>query len=92
MFRTTQLLMFLALPPLLQLSLGGFVASSGIALWSMVTPLAALAFLGIRRAIPDAGGLLHGLVGVVVQQDGGTLALGQRRHGGEDGVSANPVS
>ena len=50
-FRTTQLLMFLVLPPLLQLSLGGFVASSGIVLWSMVTPLAALALLGTRRAI-----------------------------------------
>ena len=50
-FRTTQFVMFLLLPPLLQLSLGGFVASSGIALWSMVTPLAALALLGMRRAI-----------------------------------------
>jgi adenylate cyclase len=51
-FRTTQLTMFLLLPGLLQLSLGGFEASSGIALWSMVTPLAALALLGTRRATP----------------------------------------
>jgi guanylate cyclase len=51
-FRTTQLVMFLVLPPLLQLSLGGFDASSGIALWSMATPLAALALLGTRRATP----------------------------------------
>ncbi|MGZ6545242.1 MAG: adenylate/guanylate cyclase domain-containing protein [Actinomycetota bacterium] len=52
LFRTSQLVMFLVLPPLLQLSLGGFQASSGIVLWSMVTPLAALALLGTRRAMP----------------------------------------
>ncbi|MGE5226454.1 MAG: adenylate/guanylate cyclase domain-containing protein [Planctomycetaceae bacterium] len=51
-FRTTQLVMFLVLPPLLQLSLGGFEASSGIAMWSLATPLAALALLGTRRATP----------------------------------------
>jgi guanylate cyclase len=50
-FRTTQLCLFLALPALLQASLGGFVASSGMILWAIVTPLAALALLGTRRSV-----------------------------------------
>jgi adenylate cyclase len=51
-FRTTQFVMFLLLPALLQVSLGGFVASSGIVMWSTATPLAALALLGLRRSFP----------------------------------------
>ncbi|MGZ5294995.1 MAG: adenylate/guanylate cyclase domain-containing protein [Actinomycetota bacterium] len=51
-FRTTQFVMFLLLPALLQASLGGFVASSGIVMWSTATPLAALALLGLRRSLP----------------------------------------
>ncbi|HSK27075.1 MAG TPA: adenylate/guanylate cyclase domain-containing protein [Jiangellales bacterium] len=51
-FRTTQLVAFLVLPALLQASLGGFVASSGIILWALFTPLAALALLGTRRSVP----------------------------------------
>jgi guanylate cyclase len=50
-FRTTQLLAFLVLPGLLQVSLGGFVASSAMILWAVFTPLAALALLGIRRSV-----------------------------------------
>ncbi|MEX1262874.1 MAG: adenylate/guanylate cyclase domain-containing protein [Actinomycetota bacterium] len=51
-YRTTQLTCFLALPALLQASLGGFVASSGMVLWCVITPLAALAMLGWRRSMP----------------------------------------
>jgi guanylate cyclase len=51
-FRTTQMLMFLVLPALLQVSLGGFVASSAMILWAIFTPLAALALLGIGRSVP----------------------------------------
>jgi len=50
-FRTTQLVSFLVLPALLQASLGGFVASSGMVLWAIFVPLAALALLGVRRSI-----------------------------------------
>jgi adenylate cyclase len=50
-FRDTQFVLFLVLPAALQLSLGGFEASSGMALWSMVMPLAALAMLAARRAV-----------------------------------------
>ncbi|MFI7067346.1 adenylate/guanylate cyclase domain-containing protein [Kribbella sp. NPDC050124] len=51
-FRTTQLVAFLVLPGLLQVSLGGFVNSSAMILWAMFTPLVALALLGIRRSVP----------------------------------------
>jgi guanylate cyclase len=50
-FRNTQLVVFLVLPALLQASLGGFVASSGMVLWSIFTPLAALALLGTRGSL-----------------------------------------
>jgi guanylate cyclase len=52
LFRRTQFVVFLVLPALLQASLGGFVASSGMSLWSIFTPLAALALLGTRRSVP----------------------------------------
>lgn len=51
-FRSTQFSLFLVLPALLQASLGGFVASSVMVLWAIHVPLAALALLGLRRAIP----------------------------------------
>jgi guanylate cyclase len=51
LFRTTQFVVFLVLPALLQVSLGGFVASSGMILWASFTPLAALALLGARHSI-----------------------------------------
>ena len=50
-FRTTQLVAFLVLPALLQASLGGFIASSGMVLWSIFVPLAALALSGVRRSV-----------------------------------------
>lgn len=43
-FRASQLSLMLVLPILLQWSLGGFLASSGVMLWSLVSPLAALVF------------------------------------------------
>jgi class 3 adenylate cyclase len=51
-FRTTQLAAWLVLPALLQVTLGGFIASSGIVLWSVMVPLAAVALLGPRGARP----------------------------------------
>lgn len=50
-FRTCELGLSLALPFILQLSLGGFVPSSGVALWSFTAPLGALLFSGRREAI-----------------------------------------
>jgi len=51
-FRTTQLVAFLLLPAFLQISLGGFVASSGMMLWCVIVPLAAVAMFGVRGAVP----------------------------------------
>jgi len=51
LFRTTQFVIFLVLPTLLQASLGGFIASSGIILWAVLVPLAALALVGLRRSV-----------------------------------------
>jgi len=49
-FRAFQLAMILLLPFLLQWSLGGFVASSGVALWALIAPLGALMLVGVRGA------------------------------------------
>jgi adenylate cyclase len=51
-FRVSQLVMILVLPFLLQWSLGGFVASSGVMLWALTAPLGALLFYGTRQAVP----------------------------------------
>jgi adenylate cyclase len=51
-FCTSQLVMMLALPVLLQASLGGFQASSAVELWAVTAPLGALLLLGVRRATP----------------------------------------
>ncbi|MGH2671544.1 MAG: adenylate/guanylate cyclase domain-containing protein [Actinomycetota bacterium] len=50
-FRMCELTLSLLLPVLLQISLGGFVPSSGIILWSFTAPLGALLFAGRRQAI-----------------------------------------
>jgi adenylate cyclase len=49
--RTSQLAMMLMLPFLLQLSLGGFVPSSAVVLWSFTAPVAALMLNGTRSSI-----------------------------------------
>jgi class 3 adenylate cyclase len=50
-FRTCELGLSLMLPFILQLSLGGFVPSSGVVLWSFTAPLGALLFSGRREAV-----------------------------------------
>jgi hypothetical protein len=51
-FRLSQLLMMLMLPCLLQVTLGGFVPSSGVVLWAAFAPIGALMLL---RAAPRRG-------------------------------------
>lgn len=46
----SQLLLILFLPFLLMIALGGFVKSSGVILWSLISPLVALLFYEPRRA------------------------------------------
>ena len=49
-FRIGQLLMTLLLPFFLMLALGGFVSSSAVIFWSMLTPLGALIYTSRREA------------------------------------------
>src|SRR6266496_329226 len=49
-FRTTQLALILFLPFLLHLSLGDFISSSAVILWSALCPLGALAFQNSKAA------------------------------------------
>jgi adenylate cyclase len=51
-FRASQLALMLILPFLLQLSLGGFVPSSGVVMWALMAPIGALMFLGAARSLP----------------------------------------
>jgi len=51
LFRSTQLVLILVLPFLLQLALGGFVNASAVIIWSLLAPLGALAMSGRRQAV-----------------------------------------
>jgi class 3 adenylate cyclase len=52
LFRRSQLWLTLALPFLLQWSLGGFRNSSAVCLWGFTAPVGALLFVGARQAVP----------------------------------------
>jgi len=68
-YRGSQLGLILALPFLLQWSLGGFVESSAVALWAFIAPLGALIFYGPREAVPWFGAFLA-LVALSAAVDG----------------------
>ena len=55
--------MMLALPILLQASLGGSRASSAVALWAVTAPLGALLFEGPRRGLPWFAAFVAAIVG-----------------------------
>ncbi|GAA4060830.1 adenylate/guanylate cyclase domain-containing protein [Agromyces indicus] len=48
-FRRSQLTMFLTLPPLVHVALGGFANSSGVILFAASAPIGALSFSRVRR-------------------------------------------
>lgn len=50
-FRATQLLLILLLPFLLHLSLGDFISSSAVIMWSTICPIGALAFQNTKAAL-----------------------------------------
>ena len=50
-FRFSQLVLILLLPFILMITLGGFVNSSGVILWSVISPFGALLFDEPRRAL-----------------------------------------
>jgi len=55
LFLYGQLAMMLALPFVLQWSLGGFANSSAVMVWAFIAPMGALVYLGPRRAVPWFG-------------------------------------
>jgi class 3 adenylate cyclase len=52
LFRFSQIVLMLLLPFLLQLSLGGYVASSAVSMWALVGVFGALFFYSARQAVP----------------------------------------
>lgn len=50
-FRNSQLLLMLLLPFLLQWTLGGFVNSSAVMLWALMSPIGGLVFSGPKQAV-----------------------------------------
>lgn len=47
---STQLLMLLVMPFFMQWAIGGFEASSGVAIWAILSPIGALMILGARQS------------------------------------------
>ena len=50
-FRNSQLFLILILPFLLQLSLGGFIPSSAVIIWALISPVGALVFFKTKQSI-----------------------------------------
>jgi adenylate cyclase len=51
-FTFTQLVMLLVMPFFMQWAIGGYEASSGIAIWAILSPIGALMILGTRPSTP----------------------------------------
>ena len=51
-FTFTQLVMLLVMPFFMQWAIGGYEASSGIAIWAILSPIGALMILGARQSTP----------------------------------------
>lgn len=51
-FTFTQLVMLLVMPFFMQWVIGGFSASSGVAIWAILSPVGALMILGTRQSTP----------------------------------------
>lgn len=64
-FRFSQIGLMTALPFLLQWTVGGYVASSAVSLWALVSVLGSIMFFGPLAAIPWFGAFL-GLTGISV--------------------------
>lgn len=74
-FRSCQLWLILLVPFLLQWRLGGFQASGAVMIWSILSPVGALMFSGIRRAWPwFVGYILMVMASGFVQPDAGAAA------------------
>ncbi len=67
-FRVTEHLMALVLPVLLQIALGGYVASSGVIFWSFLAALLCLLYGGPREALAWFAAWLVAVVGTALLQ------------------------
>jgi len=67
--RTAILLAWLVLPPLLQISLGGFSSGSAVVLWSVAAPVGSL-FVAPRESAAWTGGFIVALVVAWVAEPG----------------------
>jgi len=65
LLRDTELTMILVTPALLQVSLGGLIASSGVILWSFLAPLGAAVFDRPERAWKWYAGFVALIVGTI---------------------------
>lgn len=54
-FTFIQLTMLLVIPFFMQWVIGGFEASSGVAIWALLSPVGALMILGTRQSVPWFG-------------------------------------
>ena len=50
-FRNGQLILILVLPFILQLSLGGFIPSSAVIIWALISPVGALVFFKTKQSV-----------------------------------------
>ncbi len=57
-FRSSQLLLILILPFALQLSLGGFIPSSAVIMWALISPAGALVFFSKKQSLIWFGAFL----------------------------------
>ncbi len=62
LFRNIQLFLVLMLPFMTHLSVGGFIPSSGVILWAIVCPMAALFFMTTRQSVYWFGAFLISII------------------------------
>ena len=67
-FRVTEHLMALVLPVLLQIALGGYVASGGVIFWSFLAALLSLLYGGEREALGWFAAWIVAVVGTALLQ------------------------
>jgi len=68
LFRVSQYSFGISLPVLLMLTLGGFIPSSGVIIWSVVAPLSALLFAERRQAVYWLAALMVLVVGAGIAE------------------------
>jgi len=81
LFRTIRLILILALPFLVQWTVGGFTAASAVMIWALLSPMGALMFAGVRQATLLFAAflmltVLSGLIDPLLSRDATSLPQG----------------